>query len=148
MLPHHKKTEEHGTFSHIHIVIIKSKPCVLGTHTISHHAWELKSNILCGKICSGRCVVLLLHSQSVICIFSCWAIDSTTQNLVHNMQQIVVFRSGSRAMAFSSLTMSVRVGLRWASGSPSTNLSELFVHCWYFLSQIPAQHQTHLILLA
>ena len=93
---HHKKTEEHGTFSHIHIQ--KSRPFVLGTHTINHHPWSLKATCSQSwKICSYRCMGLLLHSRSVISIFFwCWAIwlKSTTLNLAHNTQQIVVFRSG------------------------------------------------------
>ena len=121
MLPHHKNTEEHGTFSHIHkLWLSQSHACWVPTQlTTIHGAWKqnalkIKRSILVG----------------VWFIFWCWAIGSgsTTLNLAHNTQQIIVFQSGLLAMAFSSLAMSVAVGLRWASGSPSMNLFELFVH--------------------
>ena len=95
-------------------------------------------------------VYILLYAHSPWYVFfngELFDVVSTTQNLAHNMQQFMEFQSGLLAVTLFSLQWEVAVGVRWASGSPSTNLSEwLFVHCWYFGSLIPAQHQTHWIL--
>ena len=105
---------------------------------------ELKSNTL--SVLVGVLFYFYIYSQCYVFFHYelLTQVNNSEPSSQYTTNHSVSFRF--TGLAFSSLTMSVGVGLRWASGSPSTNFSELFVHCQYFRSQIPAQHQTHLIL--